>query len=172
MNTRNKIRSAYTAASVEVLEGLEPVRRRPGMYTDTQRPNHLAQEVVDNAADEAIAGFADKIEVILHPDGSLQVIDNGRGMPVDKHPLEKVSGVEVIMTKLHAGAKFTDKDYRFSGGLHGVGVSVVNALSQRLEVEVRRDGRIYTMAFEGGDRVEKLKAVGKVGRTHTGSSVR
>jgi topoisomerase-4 subunit B len=178
MNTRNRIykrnnaRSDYTAASVEVLEGLEPVRRRPGMYTDTQRPNHLAQEVVDNAADEAIAGFADKIEVVLHADGSLQVTDNGRGMPVDKHPVEKVSGVEVIMTKLHAGAKFSNKDYRFSGGLHGVGVSVVNALSQRLEVEVRRDGKVHAMAFEGGRKVQELTVTGKVGRNNTGSSVR
>jgi topoisomerase-4 subunit B len=164
--------SAYTAASVEVLEGLEPVRRRPGMYTDTQRPNHLAQEVVDNAADEAIAGFADKIEVILYEDGSLKVTDNGRGMPVDQHPTEKVSGVEVIMCKLHAGAKFSNKDYRFSGGLHGVGVSVVNALSKRLEVEVRRNGNLYRMAFAGGDPVEPLTVVGTVGQRNTGTAVR
>jgi topoisomerase-4 subunit B len=169
---RKDAHSEYTAASVEVLEGLEPVRRRPGMYTDTQRPNHLAQEVVDNATDEAIAGFADKIEVILHTDGSMQVIDNGRGMPVDRHPVEKVSGVEVIMTKLHAGAKFSNKDYRFSGGLHGVGVSVVNALSKRLEVEIRRDGKRYAMTFENGTKVSNLKIVGKVGRKNTGSSVR
>jgi len=167
-----KGKSDYTAASVEVLEGLDPVRRRPGMYTDTQRPTHLAQEVIDNAADEAIAGYADKIEVTLFEDGSLEVIDNGRGMPVDKHPTEKVSGVEVIMTRLHAGAKFSHKDYRFSGGLHGVGVSVVNALSKRLEVAVRRNGRIYTMAFEGGHKVQDLIAEGTVGKNNTGSAVR
>jgi topoisomerase-4 subunit B len=167
-----KSKSDYTAASVEVLEGLDPVRRRPGMYTDTQRPTHMAQEVIDNAADEAIAGFADKIEVILHEDGSLQVVDNGRGMPVDVHPTEKVSGVEVILTRLHAGAKFSQKDYRFSGGLHGVGVSVVNALSRRLEVEVRRDGSVYAMAFESGSKVSELSVVGKVGQKNSGSSVR
>jgi topoisomerase IV subunit B len=171
-NGRNRSHSGYTAASVEVLEGLDPVRRRPGMYTDTQRPNHMAQEVIDNAADEAIAGYADKIEVVLHEDGSLQVMDNGRGMPVDRHPTEKVSGVEVIMTRLHAGAKFTDKDYRFSGGLHGVGVSVVNALSRRLEVEVMRGGQKYAMAFEGGEKVQPLAVVGKVARASSGSSVR
>ena len=171
-NGTTKPASHYTAASVEVLEGLEPVRRRPGMYTDTQRPNHLAQEVVDNASDEAIAGHADKIDVVLFEDGSLQVTDNGRGMPVDQHPTEKVSGVEVIMCKLHAGAKFSDKDYRFSGGLHGVGVSVVNALSKRLEVEVRRNGNLYRMAFAGGDPVEPLTVFGKVGLRNTGSAVR
>ncbi|MEJ2039031.1 MAG: DNA topoisomerase IV subunit B [Desulfosarcinaceae bacterium] len=162
----------YTAASVEVLEGLDPVRRRPDMYTDTQRPNHLAQEVIDNAADEAIAGYARAIDVVLHQDGSLQVTDNGRGMPVDIHPTEKVSGVEVIMTRLHAGAKVSGKDYRFSGGLHGVGVSVVNALSKRLEVEIRRDGNLYAMAFEGGELKTPLEVTGKVGQRNTGSSVR
>ena len=130
----------YTASSVEVLEGLDPVRRHPGMYTDTQRPNHLAQEVIDNSTDEAISGYATRINVVLFEDGSIQVADNGRGMPVDMHPTEKISGVEVIMTRLHAGAKFSNKDYQFSGGLHGVGVSVVNALSKRLEVEIYRDG--------------------------------
>ncbi|MBR9981889.1 MAG: DNA topoisomerase IV subunit B [Desulfatitalea sp.] len=168
----NKFNSGYTAASVEVLEGLDPVRRRPGMYTDTQRPNHMAQEVVDNAADEAIAGYADRIEVILYEDGSLQVTDDGRGMPVDQHPTEKVSGVEVILTRLHAGAKFSHKDYRFSGGLHGVGVSVVNALSRRLEVTVLRDGQQYAMAFESGAKVEPLTVVGKVARTRSGTTVR
>lgn len=167
-----KTEAQYSAASVEVLEGLDPVRRRPGMYTDTQRPTHMAQEVIDNAADEAIAGFADKIEVVLHEDGSLQVTDNGRGMPVDLHPTEKVSGVEVILTRLHAGAKFSQKDYRFSGGLHGVGVSVVNALSRRLEVEIQRDGSVYSMAFEDGCKVSELAVVGKVGKKNTGSSVR
>ncbi len=169
-NPKNK--SDYTAASVEVLEGLEPVKRRPAMYTDTQRPNHMAQEVIDNAADEAIAGYADRIEVVLHADGSLQVTDNGRGIPVDQHPTEKVSGVEVILTKLHAGAKFSHKDYRFSGGLHGVGVSVVNALSKRLEVEIRRDGQLYHMAFEHGEKVEPLTVVGKVAQRSTGSAIR
>jgi topoisomerase IV subunit B len=170
-NGITKSASDYTAASVEVLEGLEPVRRRPGMYTDTQRPNHLAQEVVDNAADEAIGGHADKIDVILFEDGSLQVTDNGRGMPVDQHPSEKISGVEVIMCRLHAGAKFSNKDYRFAGGLHGVGVSVVNALSKRLEVEIRRNGSLYRMAFAGGDPVEPLTVIGKVGLRNTGSAV-
>jgi topoisomerase IV subunit B len=165
-------RSQYTAASVEVLEGLEPVRRRPAMYTDTQRPNHLAQEVIDNAADEAIAGFADRIEVILHEDGSLQITDNGRGMPVDKHPTEMVSGVEVIMTRLHAGAKFSHKDYRFSGGLHGVGVSVVNALSRQLTVEIKRDGKLYSMAFAHGEKVQPLTVTGKAAQRQSGSSVR
>lgn len=171
-NGKRRPQNTYTAASVEVLEGLDPVRRRPDMYTDTQRPNHLAQEVVDNAADEAIAGYAKKIEVVLHQDGSLQVTDDGRGMPVDKHPTEKVSGVEVIMTRLHAGAKFSGKDYRFSGGLHGVGVSVVNALSKRMEVEIRRDGSLYRMVFEGGETVEPLTVVGSVGQRNTGSAVR
>ncbi len=164
--------SRYNAADLEVLRGLEPVRRRPGMYTDTTRPNHLAQEVIDNAVDEAIAGFADRIDVVLFADGSLEVRDNGRGMPVDVHPEEKVSGVEVIMTRLHAGAKFGDKNYRFSGGLHGVGVSVVNALSARLEVEVRRNGGIYAMAFADGRRTGELKAIGKTARSNTGTRVR
>jgi topoisomerase IV subunit B len=162
----------YDAASLEVLRGLDPVRRRPGMYTDTTRPNHLAQEVVDNAVDEAIAGFARRIGVVYYPDGSLEVSDDGRGMPIDKHPEEKMSGVEVIMTKLHAGAKFGNKNYQFSGGLHGVGVSVVNALSTRLDVEIRRGGNRYTIAFENGDKVENLKKVGEVGKRNTGSTVR
>jgi len=142
------------------------------MYTDTTRPNHLAQEVIDNAVDEAIAGFAKRIQVIHHPDGSLEVIDDGRGMPVDRHPEEKMSGVEVIMTKLHAGAKFGNKNYLFSGGLHGVGVSVVNALSTRLEVEIRRGGCRYTIAFENGDKVSPLTKDGTVGKRNTGSTVR
>jgi len=163
----------YNAASIEVLKGLEPVKRRPGMYTDTSRPNHLAQEVIDNSVDEAIAGFAKRIDVTLHPDGSLEVSDDGRGMPVDEHPEVKgASGVEVIMLKLHAGAKFSQKDYHFSGGLHGVGVSVVNALSTRIEVEIRRNAKKYTLAFENGHLVEKLKAVGSVGQRNTGTTIR
>jgi len=164
--------SDYNAADLEVLRGLDPVRRRPGMYTDTTRPNHLAHEVIDNAVDEAIAGFATRIEVVLFRDGSLEVKDDGRGMPVDIHPEERVSGVEVILTRLHAGAKFGGKNYRFSGGLHGVGVSVVNALSRRLEVEVRRGGRRYRMAFEGGEPLAPLREAGKAGRGETGTTVR
>ena len=162
----------YDAADIEVLSGLDPVRRRPGMYTDTSRPNHLAQEVVDNSVDEAIAGFAKKIEVIVHKDGSLSVNDDGRGMPVDLHPKEKLTGVELILTRLHAGAKFSDKNYRFSGGLHGVGVSVVNALSSRLEVWVRRNGKNYHMLFKDGRRVGKLEEQGEVGKANTGTRLR
>ncbi len=162
----------YDAADIEVLSGLDPVRRRPGMYTDTSRPNHLAQEVVDNSVDEAIAGFAKKIEVIVHKDGSLSANDDGRGMPVDLHPKEKLTGVELILTRLHAGAKFSDKNYRFSGGLHGVGVSVVNALSSRLEVWVRRNGTIYHMLFKDGKRVGKLEEQGEVGKANTGTRLR
>ena len=163
---------AYDASAIEILSGLEPVRKRPGMYTDTSRPNHLAQEVIDNAVDEAIAGHARRIAVTLHKDGSLEVEDDGRGMPVDLHPTERLPGVEVILTRLHAGGKFSGKSYRFAGGLHGVGVSVVNALSRRLEVWVRRDGKVHHMAFEGGERVSKLKVVGEVGRRNTGTTVR
>ena len=163
---------AYTAESIEVLNGLEPVKRRPGMYTDTLRPNHLGQEVIDNAVDEAIAGFADCIDVTLHKDGSFEVADNGRGMPVDIHPEEGVTGVEVIMTKLHAGAKFSNKNYRFSGGLHGVGVSVVNALSDRLTVEIKRDGKKYRIEFANGEKCRDLEIVGNVGIKNTGSTVR
>jgi len=162
----------YDASAIEVLVGLEPVRKRPGMYTDTTRPNHLAQEVIDNSVDEAIAGHATSIEVTLHKDGSLSVRDDGRGMPVDVHPEEGVPGVEVILTKLHAGGKFSDRNYRFSGGLHGVGVSVVNALSKHLEVWVRRGGREYNMAFAGGEKVSDLEEVGTVGRGVTGTTVR
>ena len=161
----------YTAESIEVLSGLEPVRRRPGMYTDTSRPNHLGQEVVDNSVDEAIAGFARNIEVTLHEDQSLEVTDNGRGMPVDIHPEEGISGVELIMTRLHAGAKFSDKNYRFSGGLHGVGVSVVNALSARLVVEIRRDGRRYQIGFAGGELDQPLVETGTVGQRNTGTTI-
>jgi topoisomerase-4 subunit B len=164
--------SNYRAADIEVLSGLEPVRRRPGMYTDTTRPNHLAHEVVDNSVDEAIAGFATNIDVTLFADGSLQVADDGRGMPVDIHPEEKVPGVELILTRLHAGGKFSNKNYQFSGGLHGVGVSVVNALSKNLEVWVRRDGKEYNMSFVNGERRGKLDVVGKVGKSNTGTTVR
>ncbi len=164
--------SQYDAASIEVLSGLDPVRKRPGMYTDTARPNHLAQEVIDNAVDEATAGHANRIEVTVFKDGSLQVKDNGRGMPVDIHPGEGVSGAEVILTRLHAGGKFSDKNYRFSGGLHGVGVSVVNALSKHLELWVRRGGKEYKLAFRNGEKVSGLDEVGKVGKQNTGTTVR
>ena len=162
----------YDAADIEVLTGLDPVRKRPGMFTDTSRPNHLIQEVVDNSVDEAIAGYAKKIEVTLHKDGSVTVADDGRGMPTDIHPGEKVSGIEVIMTRLHAGGKFSGKNYRFSGGLHGVGVSVVNALSRNLEVWVRRNGKEYNMSFAGGNKKSKLAIVGEVGKRNTGSTIR
>ena len=161
----------YNAAAIEVLTGLEPVRKRPGMYTDTTRPNHLVQEVVDNSVDEAIAGFADNIEVVLYKDGSVRVTDNGRGMPVDNHPTHKVPGVEVIMTHLHSGGKFSNKNYQFSGGLHGVGISVVNALSSKLEVEVKRHGKVYHMAFADGGKTSNLKETGTVGQRNTGTAV-
>ncbi|MBN1239163.1 MAG: DNA topoisomerase IV subunit B, partial [Gammaproteobacteria bacterium] len=163
---------SYVAADIEVLSGLEPVRRRPGMYTDTTRPNHLAHEVIDNSVDEAVAGHAKKIQVNVYKDGSLEVVDDGRGMPVDIHPKEKIPGVELIMTKLHAGGKFSNKNYRFSGGLHGVGVSVVNALSKNLEVWIRRDGKEYNMSFAKGARRGKLDVVGKVGKNNTGTTIR
>ena len=162
----------YKADAIEVLNGLEPVRRRPGMYTDTTRPNHLAQEVIDNSVDEALAGHAKSIKVILHEDQSLEVIDDGRGMPVDIHPEEGLPGVELIMTKLHAGGKFSNKSYQFSGGLHGVGISVVNALSLRVEVTVRRDAQVYEMAFENGDKVSELTVTGTVGKRNTGTTLR
>jgi topoisomerase-4 subunit B len=162
----------YDSSAIEVLTGLEPVRKRPGMYTFTDRPDHMAQEVIDNAADEAIAGHCTVILVTLQADGSLTVADDGRGMPVDRHKGEKVSGVEVILTRLHAGAKFSDKSYRFSGGLHGVGVSVVNALSKKLEVWVKREGKEYHMAFAGGHKTSELKVVGTVGQRNTGTTVR
>ena len=161
----------YSAESLQVLSGLEPVRRRPGMYTDTTRPNHMVQEVVDNSVDEAIAGYAREIEVTLKKDGSIEVIDDGRGMPVDIHPQHKVSGVELILTRLHAGAKFDNENYNFSGGLHGVGVSVVNALSEWLEVEVKREGEIHTQRYEKGKPKGKLKATGAVGKRNTGTRI-
>lgn len=162
----------YTADAIEVLTGLEPVQRRPGMYTDTTRPNHLAQEVVDNSVDEVLAGFATKIIVTLHEDGSVEVIDNGRGMPVDVHPQLGLSGVEVIMTRLHAGGKFSDKSYSFSGGLHGVGVSVVNALSDRLDVNIKRNGIIYNMSFANGDKSCELNECGTTKKSDTGTTIR
>jgi topoisomerase-4 subunit B len=164
--------SRYNAADIEVLSGLDPVKRRPGMYTDTTRPNHLIQEVVDNSVDEALAGHAKSIEVVLYPDGAVEVSDDGRGMPVDIHPEEGVSGVELIMTRLHAGGKFNGKNYNFSGGLHGVGVSVVNALSDRVEVSIRRDGSEYRMAFEHGDKVTPLEIVGSVPKKRSGTTLR
>ncbi|CDG22643.1 DNA topoisomerase 4 subunit B [Xenorhabdus poinarii G6] len=163
--------SSYNAEAIEVLSGLEPVRRRPGMYTDTARPNHLAQEVIDNSVDEALAGHAKHIEVILHSDQSLEVIDDGRGMPVDIHPEEKVSAVELILTRLHAGGKFSNKNYQFSGGLHGVGISVVNALSKRVEVTVRRNSQVHQIAFEKGEKVQELDVIGSCGKRNTGTSV-
>jgi topoisomerase-4 subunit B len=162
----------YDAADIEVLSGLEPVRRRPGMYTDTTRPNHLAHEVVDNSVDEALAGHCKKIDVTLYKDGSLEVVDDGRGMPVDKHPKEKIPGVELILTRLHAGGKFNHENYQYSGGLHGVGVSVVNALSKNLEVWIRRGGKEYNMSFVGGKKRGKLETVGTVGKANTGTTIR
>lgn len=162
----------YNAESIEVLSGLDPVRRRPGMYTDTTRPNHLAQEVIDNSVDEALAGFAKKVEVLLYKDGSMEVRDDGRGMPIDIHPEEGVSGVELILTRLHAGGKFSNKNYQFSGGLHGVGVSVVNALSKRLEVTIQRDGKVYRMGFIDGEAAGSLEEIGECKKRDTGTCIR
>src|SRR3546814_839217 len=170
--SRTRMNARYDAADIEVLSGLDPVKRRPGMYTDTTRPNHLAQEVVDNAVDEALAGHAREIDVVLYADGSCEVSDDGRGMPVDIHPEEKIPGVELILTRLHAGGKFSNKNYTFSGGLHGVGVSVVNALSTRLDVYIKRDGNEYRMSFADGDRASKLEVVGSVGKRNTGTRLR
>lgn len=162
----------YNADAIEVLSGLEPVKKRPGMYTETERPNHLAQEVIDNSVDEALAGHADRIEVSLFKDGYLSVSDNGRGMPVDIHPEHGISGVELILTRLHAGGKFSNKNYQFSGGLHGVGVSVVNALSKMLEVTIKRDGKVYRIAFADGDKVSELEEIDTVGKRNTGTELR
>ena len=162
----------YNASEIEVLTGLDPVRKRPGMYTDTTRPNHLAQEVIDNSVDEVIAGFASEITVTHYADGSMSVLDNGRGMPVDIHPEEGISGVEVIMTRLHAGGKFSNKAYQFSGGLHGVGISVVNALSKRVEIQIRRDSKLYSIAFEDGELASPLEVIGKVGKKNSGTFLR
>ncbi|MWJ26913.1 DNA topoisomerase IV subunit B [Halomonas sp. ZH2S] len=163
---------AYSASAIEVLSGLEPVRKRPGMYTDTSRPNHMVQEVIDNSVDEALAGHATELDVVLHEDGGVEVRDNGRGMPIDLHPEHGVSGVELILTKLHSGGKFSSSSYRFSGGLHGVGVSVVNALSTRLEVEVVRNGERHAIAFEHGEKVRELELIGKAPKRMTGTLVR
>lgn len=164
--------SSYNSDAIEVLTGLEPVRKRPGMYTQTERPNHLAQEVIDNSVDEAIAGYATTLAVTLYKDGSIEVTDDGRGMPVDIHPQQKLPGVEVIMTKLHAGGKFSNKNYQFSGGLHGVGISVVNALSTKVEVWIKRGGKEYYMSFANGNRVTKLKVTGKAKKGETGTRIR
>jgi topoisomerase-4 subunit B len=162
----------YRASDIEVLSGLDPVKRRPGMYTDTVRPNHLGQEVIDNSVDEALEGHCSRIDVILHEDESFEVRDDGRGMPVDIHPEEGVPGIELILTRLHSGGKFSNDNYKFSGGLHGVGVSVVNALSTRLEVLIKRDGKEFSMAFGSGDKIEELLEIGPVGKKNTGTSLR
>ena len=168
-----KTKRAYTSESIEVLSGLEPVKRRPGMYTDTTNPNHMAREAIDNSVDEAMEGYATSVQVILHKDGSLEIIDDGRGMPTDMHPEEKMTGVELILTKLHSGAKFSKKQYRYSGGLHGVGISVVNALSKKMIVTIKRDNKIHQIEFKDGDRVSKLKVIGKTkNKRENGTSIR
>lgn len=172
MSKKDTKKRKYSAEAIEVLSGLDPVRRRPGMYTDTTRPNHLAREAIDNSVDEAMAGFASEINVTLYKDGSLEVLDNGRGMPIDKHPEHKLTGVELILTRLHAGAKFSNKNYKFSGGLHGVGISVVNALSTKLVVQIKKEGKVHEMQFAGGDAKSKLKAVGSCGKRDTGTCIR
>ena len=164
--------SNYTADSIEVLSGLDPVKKRPGMYTETTRPNHLAQEIIDNSVDEALAGHCSEIDVVLNDDGSLSVSDNGRGMPVDIHKEEGISGVELILTRLHAGGKFTNDNYQFSGGLHGVGISVVNALSSKLEVIIKRDAKVYRIGFADGDKVSELEVIDTCGKRNTGTTVR
>ena len=161
----------YNAESIEVLKGLDPVKRRPGMYTDTSSPDHLAYEVIDNSVDEAIAGYADKIDVVLKQDNSIIISDNGRGMPVDIHPEEKISGVELIMSKLHAGAKFSNKDYSYSGGLHGVGVSVVNALTSNLSIHIKRNGHKYHIGFKNGFKTQDLEPIKTVGKKQSGTSI-
>jgi len=164
--------SNYDASSIEVLTGLEPVKKRPGMYTETERPNHLVQEVMDNSVDEAVSGYATKINVVLHPDASVSVEDNGRGIPVDIHPKEGVTALEVILTKLHAGGKFSNDSYQFSGGLHGVGVSVVNALSSSFEVWIKRDGKHYYMSFSSSIKTGDLEIIGEVGKRNTGTLIK
>ena len=164
--------SNYNAEDIEVLAGLDPVKKRPGMYTDTTRPNHLAQEVIDNSVDEALAGHARRVDVTLHKDGSLSVCDDGRGMPVDIHPEQGLPGVEVILSTLHAGGKFSNSNYQFSGGLHGVGVSVVNALSNRLDVTVKRGGNVHQIQFANGDKTSDLAVVDSCGQRNTGTILR
>ena len=164
--------SNYNAKDIEVLTGLDPVRKRPGMYTDTSRPNHLAQEVIDNSVDEALAGHASRVEVTLHKDGSLSVCDDGRGMPVDIHPEQGLPGVEVILSTLHAGGKFSNDNYQFSGGLHGVGVSVVNALSTKMDVIVKRGGSVHQIIFAGGDKTSDLQVIDSCGQRNTGTILR
>ena len=164
-------KNSYDAEAIEVLSGLDPVKKRPGMYTDTSNPNHLIQEVLDNSVDEALSGHCSNIKIAVLKDGNIRVADNGRGMPVDIHPEHKVSGVELILCKLHAGAKFSGDDYNFSGGLHGVGVSVVNALSESLEVRVKRDSKEHQITFSNGDKISELKEVGEVGLRNTGTSI-
>ena len=164
--------TSYKADSIEVLEGLEPVKKRPGMYTDTSRPNHLAQEVIDNSVDEAVSGYATQINVTLHKDNSMSVEDNGRGIPIDIHPKEGTPAVEVILTKLHAGGKFSNDSYQFSGGLHGVGISVVNALSSSIEVWIKRDAKHYFMKFESSVKSSDLEEIGTVGKRNTGTLIK
>ena len=165
-------KKAYDSKAIEVLSGLDPVKKRPGMYTDTSCPNHLIQEVLDNSVDEALSGYCKRIKVNLYKDNSVEVSDNGRGMPVDVHPEHKLTGVELIMCKLHAGAKFSGEDYGFSGGLHGVGVSVVNALSTKLNVKIKRDSKEYEINFSAGDKDNDLKSIGDVGATNSGTTIR
>ena len=164
-------KNTYDSKAIEVLSGLDPVRKRPGMYTDTSCPNHLIQEVLDNSVDEAIAGHCSNIKVKVFKDGRIQVSDDGRGMPVDIHPEHKVSGVELILCKLHAGAKFSGDEYNFSGGLHGVGVSVVNALSEDLKVKIKRDSKEFEMHFNNGNKKKELKVIGDVGARNTGTTI-
>ena len=165
-------KNTYDSKAIEVLSGLDPVRKRPGMYTDTSCPNHLIQEVLDNSVDEAIAGHCSNIKIKIEKDGHIKVSDDGRGMPVDIHPEHKVSGVELILCKLHAGAKFSGDEYSFSGGLHGVGVSVVNALSDSLQVNIRRDSKEHEMHFDNGDKKSELKVVGDVGVRNSGTTIK
>ena len=165
-------KNSYDAQAIEVLSGLDPVRKRPGMYTDTSNPNHLIQEVLDNSVDEALSGYCSNIKVSVMKDGFIKVSDDGRGMPIDEHPEHKVSGVELILCKLHAGAKFSGDDYNFSGGLHGVGVSVVNALSDELEVRVKRSSKEYQISFNNGEKVSELESIGDVGPRNSGTSIK